>query len=157
MLDPAISNGGCLRNLGAHGLDLFLLLTGEEAEVAGAQTSSRGLGQRVDDYATVMLRSRTGILGTIEVGNLYPRDGTDGEFKVSGRDALLTVKDGVMKVITASSEESPSVQLQENPSYLVLRETLDRWQRGEPPPITAHDCYRAVRLIDQAYQMARQL
>jgi predicted dehydrogenase len=28
MLDPARSRGGCLRNLGPHGLDVFLWLTG---------------------------------------------------------------------------------------------------------------------------------
>jgi predicted dehydrogenase len=32
MLDPREAGGGCLRNLGPHGLDLFLFLTGEEAE-----------------------------------------------------------------------------------------------------------------------------
>ena len=42
MLDPAVANGGCLRNLGPHGLDTFTLLTGENAEVTGAQLSSRG-------------------------------------------------------------------------------------------------------------------
>jgi hypothetical protein len=31
MLDPAEAGGGCLRNLGPHGLDMFLHLTGEEA------------------------------------------------------------------------------------------------------------------------------
>src|SRR6266550_7213069 len=30
MLDPAEAGGGCLRNLGPHGLDMFLYLTGEE-------------------------------------------------------------------------------------------------------------------------------
>ena len=31
MLDPAEAGGGCLRNLGPHGLDMFLHLTGEES------------------------------------------------------------------------------------------------------------------------------
>lgn len=44
MLDPTESGGGCLRNLGPHGLDLFLFLTGEDAEVTGAQLSSRARG-----------------------------------------------------------------------------------------------------------------
>ncbi len=41
MLDPAEAGGGCLRNLGPHGLDMFLHLTGEEAQVTGAQLSWR--------------------------------------------------------------------------------------------------------------------
>ena len=39
MLDPAEAGGGCLRNLGSHGLDMFLHLTGEDARVTGAQIS----------------------------------------------------------------------------------------------------------------------
>src|SRR5262249_34857316 len=62
MLDPAMAGGGCLRNLGPHGLDVFLHLTGEPAEVTGAQLSWRALGQRVEDYASVMLRSKSGVL-----------------------------------------------------------------------------------------------
>ncbi len=41
MLDPAEAGGGALRNLGPHGLDMFWHLTGEEAEVTGAQLSRR--------------------------------------------------------------------------------------------------------------------
>jgi hypothetical protein len=33
---------------------------------------------------------------------------------------------------------------------------LARWRRGEAPPIGAADCLRAVRLIDQAYALARR-
>jgi len=33
----------------------------------------------VEDYASVLLRSAGGVLGTIEVGNTFPRDGTDAE------------------------------------------------------------------------------
>src|SRR5580704_9838988 len=41
MLDPKEAGGGSLRNLGSHGLDMFLHLTGEDAEVTGAQLSRR--------------------------------------------------------------------------------------------------------------------
>jgi len=71
MLDPAEAGGGCLRNLGAHGLDMFLHLTGEPAEVTGAQLSRRAHERRVEDYASVMLRSASGILGTVEVGTAF--------------------------------------------------------------------------------------
>ena len=92
MLDPAIAGGGCLRNLAPHGLDLFLHLTGEEAQVTGAQLSWQALGQPVEDYASVLLRTTTGILGTVEVGNTFPGIGTDGEWKIAGRDAILVLK-----------------------------------------------------------------
>lgn len=47
MLDPKVANGGCLRNLGPHGLDVFMLLTEGDAEVTGAQLSNRALAQPV--------------------------------------------------------------------------------------------------------------
>jgi predicted dehydrogenase len=154
MLDPAEAGGGCLRNLGSHGFDLFLHLTGEEAEVTGAQLSRRAHDRPVEDYASVMLRSASGILGTVEVGNGFPRDGTDGEWKLAGRDGILTMKDGVLKLATASGDETfPGTDVT-GPYFTTVRDALDHWQRGAPPPVSVHDCARAVRLIDQAYARA---
>jgi predicted dehydrogenase len=154
MLDPAAAGGGCLRNLGTHGLDLFLFLTGEDARVTGAQLGSRALGQPVEDYASVLVRSASGILGTIEVGNTVPRDGTDGEWKIAGRDAILALRDGSMRLTTAGGEETTSGQPDGPLVVKALRDTLDHWRRGSPPPISVHDCCRVAHLIDQAYTLA---
>jgi predicted dehydrogenase len=154
MLDPAEAGGGCLRNLGAHGLDMFLHLTGEQAQVTGAQLSWRAHERPVEDYASVMLRSASGILGTVEVGNGFPRNGTDGEWKIAGRDAILTMKDGIMKLTTAAGDETLAGGDVTAPYFIALRDALDHWRRGAPPPISVHDWARAVRLIDQAYECA---
>jgi hypothetical protein len=37
---------------------------------------------------------------------------------------------------------------------MAIRDILESWQRGAAPPISVHDCLRAVRLIDQAYALA---
>jgi predicted dehydrogenase len=154
MLDPALAGGGCLRNLGSHLLDLFLLLTGEDARVVAAQLSARAHARPVEDYATVLLRSASGVLGTIEVGNTVPYAGTDGEWKIAGRDAMLVLyHDDAMRVITAGGEET--VMGQPTPLYrLCVRDILDRWRRGAAPPVGVHDLLRVVRLIDDAYALA---
>jgi predicted dehydrogenase len=157
MLDPAESGGGCLRNLGPHGLDMFLYLTGEEAQVTGAQVSRRAHERAVEDYASVLLRSASGVLGTVEVGNGFPRDGTDGEWKIAGRDAILTMKDDIMKLATAEGDESFPGTSVTRPYFTTLRDVLEHWQRGAPPPVSVHDCARAVRLIDQAYARATEV
>jgi predicted dehydrogenase len=157
MLDPAEAGGGCLRNLGPHGFDMFLHLTGEDAQVTGAQLSRRAHDRAVEDYASVMLRSASGILGTVEVGNGFPRNGTDGEWKIAGRDAILTMKDGVMKLAAAEGDETLPGGDVTSPYFITVRDALDHWQRGAPPPIGVHDCARAVRLIDQAYERAQTL
>ena len=154
MFDPAEAGGGCLRNLGSHGLDMFLHLTGEDAQVTGAQVSRRAHKLAVEDYASVTLRSQSGVLGTVEVGNGFPRDGTDGEWKLAGRDAILTMKDGVLKLATAAGDEMLPGTDVTAPYFTTLRDALDHWQQGKAPPIGVLDCLRAVRLIDQAYTRA---
>lgn len=154
MMDPAESGGGCARNLGPHGLDMFLHLTGEDAEVTGAQISHRAHECPIEDYASIMLRSASGVLGTVEVGNTFPRDGTDGEWKIAGRDAILTMKDGVLKLATAVGDETlPGTELTA-PYFTATRDALDCWKDGKPPTVSVHDCARFVRLIDRAYEHA---
>ena len=154
MMDPSEAGGGCIRNLGPHGLDMFLYLTGEDAQVTGAQVSYRAHECPIEDYASVMLRSSSGVLGTVEIGNGFPRDGTDGEWKIAGRDGILTMKDGVLKLATAAGDETlPGTELTA-PYFTATRDALDRWKDGKPPTVSVHDCARFVRLIDQAYQHA---
>jgi predicted dehydrogenase len=133
---------------------MFLHLTGEEAQVTGAQLSRRAHERPVEDYASVTLRSASGILGTVEVGNGFPRDGTDGEWKIAGRDAILTMKDGIMRLATANGDETFPSAAVTSPYFAAVRDALDCWQRGEGPRISVHDCARVVRLIDQAYERA---
>lgn len=158
MLDPALAGGGCLRNLGPHLLDLFLFLTGEEARVVAAQLSARVHGQPVEDYASVLLRSAGGVLGTVEVGNAVPYAGSDGEWKIAGRDAILILyHDDTLRLITAAGEEAIS-ERPATPLYAqCVRDVLDRWRRGAPPATGVHDLVRAVRLIDDAYARAEPL
>src|SRR5580693_6372540 len=125
MFDPTEAGGGCLRNLGLHGLDMFLHLTGEQAQVTGAQVSRRAHEYPVEDYASVLLRSESGILGTVEVGNGFPRDGTDGEWKIAGRDAILTMKDGLMKLATAEGDENLPGAGITAPYFSTVRDALD--------------------------------
>ena len=110
----------------------------------------------MEDYATVLLRSESGVLGTLEVGNTFPGDGTDGEWKIAGRYAILVLKDDVLRIITTQGAETLPATTPEPPYTLILRQTLEYWQRGAPPPVSVHDCYRVVQLIDQAYAMAGQ-
>lgn len=158
MLDPAQAGGGCLRNLGTHCFDLFLHLTGERARVTGAQITARALGERVEDYASVLVRTDSGVLGTIEVGNLNPRVGGDGEWKISGRDALLkVVDDTTMRIVTHDADDSTNADAPEPLALTALRDALDRFRRGERPEISVQDFVPVAELIDQAYVLAKRL
>ena len=155
MLDPAQAGGGCLRNLGPHGLDLFCFVTGEGAEVTGAQLSRRALGQPVEDYASVLVRSPSGVIGTIEVGNAFPGIGTDGEWKIAGGDGMLAMKDGVLRLRTRTGDDEVEPGDPAEPlALLALRDALDHFRRGRPAPIGVEDCARVAALIDRAYELA---
>ena len=156
MLDPALSGGGCLRNLGSHCFDLFLHLTGEDARVTAAQLSRRVHEQPVEDYAGVQLRSASGVLGTIELGNTVPYDGSDGEFKIAGRDAILILyHDDTLRVITRRGEETVKAAPPEPLYRTCVRDILDRRRRGAMPLVGAADLLPVVKLIDEAYALAR--
>jgi predicted dehydrogenase len=156
MLDPEAAGGGCLRNLGNHCFDLFLHLTGEDARVTACQLSTRTHRQRVEDYASVQLRSAGGVLGTIEVGNTVPRDGSDGELKIAGRDAILTLyHDDTMRLITSAGEELVTETPLQPLYFTCVREILDRWRRGDRPRVSVADLVPVARLIDEAYALAR--
>jgi predicted dehydrogenase len=171
MLDPRVSGGGCLRNLGTHGFDILAHLFDHDWQVTGAQMSAGAWGHAVEDYVSVLLRSSQGLLATVEIGNTYPRktteggapaipsrdrllDGADGEWKICGRDALLSARDGQLRVVTALDEEYLPGEPEGNPSFQLLSEALNRWQHGLPPAVGVHDCLRAVKLVDQAYRLA---
>jgi predicted dehydrogenase len=156
MLDPQIAGGGTLRNVGMHGIDLFLALTGEEAEVTGAQFSSQALGERVEDYAAVLLRSSGGVLATIEVGNTYPGKGADGEWRLAGRDALLVQREGHVRCVTAAGGQELATPGGEPLSAIMLQDTLARWREGRPSVAGIEDCWRATRLVDQAYAIGQK-
>ncbi len=157
MLDPARAGGGCLRNLGSHCLDLFLLLTGEDATVTAAQLSTRALAQRVEDYASVQLRTASGVLGTIELGNTVPCAGSDSEFKIAGRDAILIAyHDDTLRLITADGEETTAAAPAEPLYPTAVRAIVDCVRRGAPAPVGVHDLLPVVRLIDQAYERAER-
>jgi predicted dehydrogenase len=156
MLDPAAAGGGCLRNVGLHGIDAFLFLSGENVEVTGVQMSSRAHGARVEDYATLLLRTASGVLGTIEVGNTFPGKGADAEWKLAGRDALLVQRDGSLRCTTAAGEQALAGPLAEPLPVVAVRDALARWQNGESPSTGVEDCYRAMRIVDEAYAIAER-
>jgi predicted dehydrogenase len=156
MLDAAVAGGGCLRNIGLHGIDAFLFVMGEDAQVTGVQLSSRVHGHEVEDYATLLLRTAGGVLGTIEVGNTFPGKGADAEWKLSGRDTLLVQRDATLRCTTTTGDQELDGLLPEPLPAFAIRDALARWQRGEPPATGIEDCYRAMRLVDHAYEMARR-
>jgi predicted dehydrogenase len=158
MAHKSQAGGGALLNLGGHGFDLAHFVTGEEPEVVSAVTSQRVHGAEVEDYALVTLRTPSGILFHNEVGYTmptWPANQTDGEQKVAGEQLLLRQVPGGLQMLGPGRDEIiPQPAGWEAGYPRAVREALEAYGRGAPPPIPASACARAVRLVFDSYRAA---
>jgi len=157
MLNKAEAGGGALLNLGFHGFDLCRYITGEDPKVVSSVTSHSIWKREVEDYAFVTLRTSSGIVFLNEASYTFPTTGSDSERKIAAAKALVratTNGDGV-QIIGPGRDET----LMAPPTYVgswvgVVKDCLDRIERGEPPSASVRDCARAVTLTFDAYRMA---
>lgn len=71
MLDPALSGGGSLMNLGPHFVDMALRHIGRPVDVVRRRSAALH-GEGVDDHATLVLSTRAGREAIVEVGYAFP-------------------------------------------------------------------------------------
>ena len=159
MLDPAVSGGGALRNLGIHSTDALCRLAGaEDLTVAGAAVSRRAYGEPVEEFAAGIVRSPSGFVGTIEAGYTFAAmaAGGDAESRVMAANATLISRDRRLLVRTLD-DGGETVLPDEPPDRLYdhfVVDSLARFRRDQPPIATIADCWRAMRLIDAIYAAA---
>jgi predicted dehydrogenase len=154
MLEPAISGGGALRNLGFHGVDAALsVAAGRGLIVRGAAVSYGAYRLPVEEFATALLCVPDGPAITVEAGYSYAADGGDFEWRIAATGAYLKqTRDRFEMRLADGSLEAVQTPA---PSYLPLvRETLRRLQAGMPPPASVGDCAAAAQVIDRIYAAA---
>jgi predicted dehydrogenase len=161
MLSKAQAGGGALINLGSHGFDICRFITGEEPKVVAATMSNAVHKSEVEDYAFVTMRTPSGIIFHNEVGYTmptWPKNSTDGERKVAAAKGILRDVGTGVHILGPNRDETIEAPKDYVGGYRrVLIECFDRLERGDPPPITANDCARAVTLIHDAYRLAGPL
>lgn len=158
VLNPAVSGGGALRNLGIHGVDAFCKMAQHQpVEVLSALLSRTMHQQAVEDHALLSLRAGE-LWGTVEVGYTYPTMAAGGEysFKVVTGGWWLQEFDGPALQATTYQHQSqlPTVPLTQRYNAL-MQDTLNRWQLGLPPLAGLGDLFQAMQVIDRAYQQAQ--
>jgi predicted dehydrogenase len=161
MADKSLAGGGALLNLGGHGFDMARFITGEEPQVVSAVVSRQVHGGEVEDYALATLRTPSGILFHNEVGYTmptWPANQTDGEQKVAGEKLLLRQAAGGLQLIGPGRDDFLPQPADWQAGYpRAIREALEAYGRGDPPPIPASECAHAVRLIFDCYRAAGEL
>jgi predicted dehydrogenase len=150
MLDPAISGGGALRNLGFHGADAALMLAGPALEVRGAAVSNAVYGLPVEEFATALLAVPGGPAISIEAGYSYASGGGDMEWRIAATGAYLRETRGRLEVRLADGTlEAGDVPV---PGYTgFVARVLACLRDGSRPPATLDDCAAAAALIDRIY------
>jgi predicted dehydrogenase len=158
MLDPTISGGGALRNLGIHTVDAFLdYAGGDETEVLGAAVTYRVYGRAVEEMGTALLRSKSGLIGTIEAGYTFPAmNGGDFEWRVAAANCYLVDRGSELRVVTLDDGQSQRVAIPDQGARYEQfgRDTLARLESGQRPVATLEDCYRAMCVLDEIYRVA---
>ncbi|KLK91296.1 dehydrogenase [Microvirga vignae] len=158
MLDPAISGGGALRNLGIHGIDAARALAQGALRVVSALIGNRIHRERVEDHAHVALLDEAGTLFTIEAGYTYASmaPGGDFEWRLATSNAYLidrgetaqcaTLDDGSVRALPP---EPTSTRYR-----LFMADTFNRMRTGAAPAVGIQDYHSAMQLIDMAYEKA---
>ena len=161
MLDPAVSGGGCLRNVGIHTIDGFLRFTqGEAVEVLGASISHRVHGNAIEEFCAALMRSESGVIGTIEAGYSYAsmKPGGDFEGRLSAANCYIIDRNVKLEAATLDDNSIRTFSIPDQGARYDQfgRDTLSRLRDGRPPIASLRDCYRAMRLIDEIYSVAGQ-
>ena len=158
MLEPEISGGGALRNLGIHGADAICsLAAGRPLTVAGARTGDAGHGGRNEDFAAAVCATDDGFIATLEAGYTYAnqQEGGDYEWRIAATGAYLRECNGRLVVHRrGASIEEHAVPTPHLAYELMVNAALDAFEAGAAPPATVEDCVRAVELQDRIYAAA---
>lgn len=158
MLDPALSGGGALRNLGIHGVDGVLALATGTVRLVSATIGRLLYDEPVEDYALLTLVDETGAVFTVEAGYTFAsmRPGGDFEWRIATGNAYLV--DSGDAAYAATLDDEGRRPLAPRPPAIrynfFMADTLARLREGRPPLVGLDDYVRAMRLIDQAYGAA---
>jgi predicted dehydrogenase len=160
MLDPAISGGGCLMNLGAHFIDLALGLLPAPPDSVFAHTDNTLHGAPVEDTALLTMTSGEGGRALIETGYNFPDGPGKREYSFSLASEGHYVQsrpNGVAIFRPGEMAEEIEMNLDSDPMYGMFVESfLADLVAGRPLSPGLGDLEPAMRIIDAGYRSARE-
>lgn len=153
--DAEVAGGGILIDTLVHSIDIFRALTGDEIESAQAQISS-ALPIEVEDSASLLVRSGSGVIGTLNCSWVTPVSeavvriyGTEGQAIVDYDAAVgLRYKLADDHDWTEQNFDRPDRFVAQADHFLRCIET------GESPLVGGEDGLAVMRVIEAAYESA---
>jgi len=160
MLDPEISGGGCLINLGAHFIDLALGLLPNPPDRVHAHIDNSLHGEAIEDTALLSISADGGGRALIETGYNFPDSPDKREYSFSLASAghyVQTRPGGVAIHRPGAPVELVDMNLDSDPMYGLFTERfLFDLAAGRPLSPGLADLVPAMRIIDAAYLSARE-
>jgi predicted dehydrogenase len=122
--------------------------------------SYRLYGRGVEEMGTALLRSESGVIGTVEAGYTFAAmSGGDHEWRVAAANAYLIDRGSTLQVATLDDGHRETAEVPDGGARYdrFAGDTLARLQAGQPPVATLEDCYRAMRVVDEIYRVAERV
>lgn len=151
MLDPDLSGGGSLMNLGPHFVDMAVRHLGEPERIFRAESTAMH-GEAVDDHATMVLTTEAGREAIIEVGYAFPDSPLKRycNFTATGTRGFASVDSNGSATFTDTAGRTTSKQLvvDSDPLYDVFVEAVaDSLTAGFEGLATLGDLLATMRII----------
>ena len=150
-LNPQISGGGFLMDVGCHRFDLMAFLFGTPMRVK-ALLGSQTLGASVEDAASVAAEFGQGVLATASFHWNCPIDRDD--FQIVGSEGMLSTDNlNHGRLVLERTEGNELWELPaKNPVHLNLVQAyVDHLLDGAPNPLPGEDGLVASKIIEQIY------
>ncbi len=154
----AVAGGGALMDTSVHSVDLFRHLIGDVADVrALTATTATPLGPalEVEDTAALLVRSDSGVVGTIEAS--WRTAPAEGLVTVQGTEGTMTVDYATPMSVTHYSPDGTArdVPVVDGDRFaLQARHFLDCLAGTAEPVVTAADGRAAIAVLEAAYASA---
>ena len=161
-VDQAKAGGGALMDLAPHGLDLVGFLLDEPLVNIAALLQNRVHAYAVDDGATVIGRTRSGVLATLHVAYNCPEALPRRRLEVVGTGGMMVAEatmgqeaGGTLTFIhgvTGASEPLPVPDAAASPFAEQVRRFGHALRSGVSDEFSAERDLATMRLIDRAYR-----
>ncbi len=151
-----IAGGGILIDTLAHSIDIFRALTGgDEVESAQAQVSS-ALPIDVEDSASLLLRSRGGVLGSLNCSWVTPvSEAVVRIYGAEGQAVLDYNAEAGLRYRLADQDDWTEQRFDEPDRFVAQAGHFLRCiETGEPPLVGGEDGLEVMRVIEAAYESA---
>ena len=153
--NPDIAGGGILIDTLVHSIDIFRALSGQEIETAQAALSSK-LPIKVEDSASLLLRSSGGILGTLNCSWVTPV--ADAFVRIHGSEGQAIIDYNAaagLRYKLADDAEWTERQFDGRDRFArQAAHFLDCVEGKRSPMVSGEDGLAVMRVIEAAYESA---